>query len=85
MNRYNVYRTGQFDELWDQIKSTDVIDSATGETELESLSKFLSVDPRYFPEFEAPGERVDLRWAILSRAESVRVEFGTLLLMMTRL
>ena len=74
MNRYNIYRTGQFDELWHWVKSTGVIDSVIGEDQLAALARFLSVDPRIFPEFEASGERVDLRWAILFTTETLRIE-----------
>ena len=51
-----------------------VIDSETGEAELLALAEFLSIDPRYFEPFDAPGESVDLRWANFVNTDNVRVE-----------
>ena len=69
-----MYRTEQFEELWRRSISDGTVDAEVGETNLDGLSRFLSVDPRYFPEFEAAGERIDLRWAPFQRTETYRVE-----------
>ena len=74
MRRYRVFRTEQFDELWSQSTSDGSVDGEVGEANLQRLSQFLSVDPRYFPEFDAADERIDLRWAPFLRTEAYRVE-----------
>ena len=74
MRRYRVYRTEQFEELWSRSISDGMVGAEVGETNLEGLSRFLSIDPRYFPEFESAGERIDLRWAPFLRTEAYRVE-----------
>ena len=74
MRRYRVFRTEQFDELWCQSISDGSVDAEVGEVSLERLSQFLSVDPRYFPEFDAADEQIDLRWAPFLRTEAYRVE-----------
>lgn len=74
MRRYSVYRTEQFDETWGQAVSRGIIDAEVGEALLESLVAFLSVDPRYYPMFDAPGERVDLRWANFLGTETLRIQ-----------
>ena len=51
-----------------------VIDAEAGEALLRSLVRFLAVDPRYYSMFDAPGERVDLRWANFITTETLRVE-----------
>ena len=69
-----MYWTEQFEELWRQSISGGMVDAVTGETNLGALARFLAVDPRYFPEFEAEGEQIDLRWAPFLRTETYRVE-----------
>ena len=51
-----------------------MVDAEAGEKTLESLARFLAVDPRYFPEFEAEGEQFNLRLAPFLRTETYRVE-----------
>ncbi len=51
-----------------------MIDAEAGEALLWSLVRFLAIDPRYYPMFDAPGERVDLRWARFITTETLRVE-----------
>ena len=74
MRRYRVYRTEQFEELWSRSIADGMVDAEVGETNLEGLARFLTVDPRYFPEFEAEGEQIDLRWARFLTTETYRVE-----------
>lgn len=74
MRRYNVLSTAQFDESWRRAVLTGVIDPTVGEADLESLAALLSVDPRYFETFDAPGESVDLRWVHFANSDNVRVE-----------
>jgi hypothetical protein len=74
MRRYNVYWTQQFEETWRQAISEGLINAEAGEARLESLATFLSVDPRYYAMFDAPGERVDLRWVNFITAETLRIE-----------
>lgn len=69
-----MYRTEQFEELLSRSIADGMVDAATGETNLGGLARFLAVDPRYFPEFEAAGEQIDLRWAPFLRTETYRVE-----------
>ena len=69
-----MYRTEQFEKLWDRSISDGAIDAEAGAANLEGLARFLAVDPRYFPEFEAAGEQIDLRWAQFLRTETYRVE-----------
>ena len=66
MRRYRVYRTEQFEELWSRSIADGMVDAEAGETNLEGLARFLAVDPRYFPEFEAAGEQIDLRLGTIS-------------------
>ena len=74
MRQYSVFRTEQFDETWRQAVCQGVIDAEAGEALLWSLASFLAVDPRYYPMFDAPGERVDLRWVRFITTEFLRVE-----------
>lgn len=74
MRRYNVCSTSQFDESWNEAVCAGVIDPEVDEAKLESLALFLSVDPKHFELFDAPGESVDLRWVYFTSAGSVRVE-----------
>ena len=74
MRRYRVFRTEQFDKLWRQSISNGTVDAEAGESNLKGLSQFLSVDPRYFPKFDAADEAIDLRWAPFLRTEAYRVE-----------
>ena len=74
MRRYRVYRTEQFEELWSRSIVDGMVDAESGEANLEGLARFLAFDPRYFPEFEAAGEQIDLRWAPFLRTETYRVE-----------
>lgn len=74
MRRYRVYRTEQFEELWNRSIADGMVDAEAGETNLEGLARFLAVDPRYFPEFEAEDEQIDLRWTPFLRTETYRVE-----------
>ena len=69
-----MYRTEQFEELWNRSIADGMVDAEAGETNLEGLARFLAVDPRYFPEFEAEDEQIDLRWTPFLRTETYRVE-----------
>lgn len=74
MRRYSVFRTEPFDETWRQAVDQGVIDAEAGEALLWSLVRFLAVNPRYYSMFDAPGERVDLRWLSFITTEFFRVE-----------
>ena len=61
-SRYGVLTTAQFDELWQRGIDAGAIDAAVGESQLDGLSRFLAVDPYYYPLLDPAGEAVDLRW-----------------------
>jgi len=74
MRRYNVRRTEQFDESWDEAVTAGVVAPLVDAARLESLAAFLAIDPRYFDLFGAPGESVDMRWLPFLSTGNVRVE-----------
>lgn len=74
MRRYSVFSTDQFDEGWQRAVNEGAFDPEAGESKLEELANFLSVDPKYFEMFDAPGESVDLRWIHFISTDVLRVE-----------
>ena len=73
-NRYNVFTTEQFEELWRRSIGSGVIDAAVGQNRLDSLISFLSVDPYRFPSFDTVGEFVDMRYVNFMPNASPAVE-----------
>ena len=60
-SHYNVFTTEQFENLWQSAVSLGVIDAAVGQSQLDSLISFLSVDPCHFRPVDTVGEFVDMR------------------------
>lgn len=58
---YGVLTTEQFDELWQRGIDAGVIDAAVGESQLNHLIRFLSVNPYYYSLLDAAGEAVAYR------------------------
>ena len=58
---YGVRTTPQFEELWQRGIDVGAIDAAVDESRLDDLSRFLSLDPYYYPLLDAAGEAVALR------------------------
>ena len=58
---YGVLTTAQFDELWQRGIDAGVIDAAVGESQLNHLIRFLSVNPYYYPLVDAAREAIDFR------------------------
>lgn len=60
-NRYEVFTTEQFENLWQNAVDIGVIDAAVGQSQLDNLIMFLSVDPYQIRPVDTVGEFVDMR------------------------
>ncbi len=71
--RYRVVETAQFSELWDAATDAGVID-AVADNLLQSLARFLSLDPYCFPLFENAEPGIALRRLDFVHGASVKTE-----------